>query len=34
LGETDISQRDLRPYCILEPMSWLLHMNGYPILKE
>lgn len=33
-GEENLSQRDLRPYCILEPLSWLLHMNGYPILKE
>jgi hypothetical protein len=33
-GEENFSQRDLRPYCILEPLSWLLHMNGYPILKE
>lgn len=33
-GEENLAQRDLRPYCILEPLSWLLHMNGYPILKE
>lgn len=33
-GEENVAMRDLRPYCILEPLSWLLHMNGYPILKD
>lgn len=33
-GEENLAVRHIRPYCILEPVSWLLHMNGYPVLKE
>lgn len=29
----DLSQRTIDPYGILEPLLWLLHMNGYPVLK-
>lgn len=32
-GETDLSHRTLEPFGILEPLLWLLHMNGYPVLK-
>ena len=38
-GETDeyvindLSQRMIEPYGIVEPLLWLLHMNGYPVLK-
>jgi hypothetical protein len=32
-GETDLSRRTISPYAILEPLLWLLHMNGYPTLK-
>ena len=24
----------LEPFGILEPLVWLLHMNGYPVLKR
>ncbi len=33
LGEPDLQLRTIAPYAILEPLAWLLHMNGYPILK-
>lgn len=33
VGETDLSRRVLAPVGILHPMMWLLHMNGYPVLK-
>jgi hypothetical protein len=33
LGQTDLRDRILQPYGILEPLCWLLHMNGYPVLK-
>jgi hypothetical protein len=33
LGETDLRNRPLIPYAILEPLLWLLHMNGYCVLK-
>jgi len=32
LGQTDLRDRILQPYGILEPLCWLLHMNGYPVL--
>ncbi|MDA1018100.1 MAG: hypothetical protein O3A00_27045 [Planctomycetota bacterium] len=32
-GETDLNQRVIEPYGILEPLLWLLHMNGYPVLE-
>lgn len=28
----DLSQRTFEPKYILEPLLWLLHMNGYPVL--
>jgi hypothetical protein len=31
-GETDLSLRTISPFGLLEPMLWLLEMNGYPIL--
>ena len=31
-GVDDLSQRNIEPYGILEPLVWLLHMNGYPVL--
>jgi len=33
LGETDLAKRTIDPFGILQPLMWLLHMNGYPILK-
>jgi hypothetical protein len=33
LGETDLRERILQPYGILEPLLWLLHVNGYPTLR-
>ncbi len=32
-GETDLSLRTISPFGLLEPMLWLLQMNGYPILE-
>lgn len=29
---TDLSQRTPAPYGVIEPLMWLLHMNGYPVL--
>ncbi len=33
LGEEDLQERIIIPYGILEPLMWLLHMNGYPVLS-
>jgi hypothetical protein len=33
LGETDLSRRVIDPFAILEPLLWLIHMNGYPVLS-
>jgi hypothetical protein len=33
LGETDLSLRTISPFGLLEPLLWLLEMNGYPVLK-
>jgi len=30
-GESDLSLRTISPFGLLEPMVWLLQMNGYPI---
>ncbi|MFH1921250.1 MAG: hypothetical protein ABIP48_15390, partial [Planctomycetota bacterium] len=30
----DLRDRAVDPFGIVEPLVWLLHMNGYPILKE
>jgi hypothetical protein len=32
LGERNLRDRQIEPYGILEPLMWLLHMNGYPVL--
>jgi len=32
-GETNLAKRTINPYLILEPLLWMLHMNGYPVLK-
>jgi hypothetical protein len=34
LGEKDLGKRTINPYGILEPLMWLLHMNGYPVLLD
>lgn len=31
-GETDLSHRTIEPVGLLEPLLWLLHMNGRPVL--
>lgn len=33
LGETELRNRLIEPFGILDPLMWLLHMNGYPVLK-
>lgn len=33
LGVEDLGQRTIQPYGILNPLMWLLHMNGYNVLK-
>jgi hypothetical protein len=30
--ETDLSNRVISPVGILDPLLWLLHMNGYPVV--
>lgn len=32
-GETDLSLRTISPFGLLEPLAWLLEMNGYPVLE-
>ena len=32
-GESDLSLRTISPFGLLEPLLWLLQMNGYPILE-
>ncbi len=32
-GETDLSLRTISPFGLIEPLLWLLEMNGYPILE-
>ena len=32
-GESDLNLRTIAPYGLLEPLAWLLHMNGYPVLE-
>ena len=32
-GETDLSLRTISPFGLLEPLMWLLQMNGYPVLN-
>ena len=33
-GVDDLTQRNIEPYGIIEPLLWLLHMNGYPVLNR
>ena len=33
-GETDLSLRTIAPFGLLEPLLWLLQMNGYPVLNS
>jgi hypothetical protein len=33
-GVEDLRQRTISPVGILHPMMWLLHMNGFPVLKN
>lgn len=33
LGERDLTRRTIAPVGLLEPLLWLLHMNGYPVLS-
>jgi uncharacterized protein YlxW (UPF0749 family) len=33
LGEDDLSKRTIAPFGILEPLLWLLHMNGFKVLR-
>lgn len=33
VGETDLSLRTISPFGLLEPLVWLLEMNGYPVLE-
>ncbi len=30
-GETDLSLRTIAPFGLVEPLAWLLHMNGYSV---
>ena len=30
----DLSKRTIKPYGIIEPILWLMQMNGYPVLKD
>lgn len=32
LGERDLTRRTIAPVGLLDPLLWLLHMNGYPVL--
>ncbi len=32
-GEADLSLRTISPFGLLEPLLWLLEMNGYPVLR-
>lgn len=32
-GQRDLSRRTIAPVGLLDPLLWLLHMNGYPVLK-
>jgi hypothetical protein len=31
VGESDLSRRTIAPLGLLEPLLWLLHMNGFPV---
>ncbi|HEX7446032.1 MAG TPA: hypothetical protein VF306_00725 [Pirellulales bacterium] len=32
LGERDLTRRTIAPVGLIDPLLWLLHMNGYPVL--
>lgn len=32
-GETDLRKRTIASFALAEPLLWLIHMNGYPVLK-
>lgn len=32
-GVTDLKLRTIQPFAIIEPLLWLVHMNGFPVLK-
>ena len=32
-GGDGFARRSQDPYAILEPLLWLIHMNGYPVLR-
>lgn len=32
VGETDLRQRTIAPFGLIEPLTWLLEMSGYPTL--
>ncbi|HUY88545.1 MAG TPA: hypothetical protein VMV10_07415 [Pirellulales bacterium] len=32
IGQRDLSRRTIAPVGLLDPLLWLLHMNGYPVL--
>ena len=34
LGEPDRTKRTIKPFGIIEPVLWLLHMNGYKVLTS
>jgi hypothetical protein len=33
LGDRDLTRRTIAPVGLIEPLLWLLHMNGYPVLN-
>lgn len=33
-GERDLTRRTIAPLGLLDPLLWLLHMNGYPVLPK
>ena len=33
-GEKDLSKVTIRPFAVLEPLLWLLHMTGHPIFTK
>lgn len=33
LGEEDLTRRTYKPFGIIEPVLWLLHMNGFKVLR-
>ncbi|MFP6752710.1 MAG: hypothetical protein VB855_13605, partial [Pirellulaceae bacterium] len=33
LGQTELREKTIEPFAILEPLMWLLHMNGFKVLS-